>query len=47
MLKIFFLLLTAVTLAERKTPPTYNGVLEYYIADLGPAFPCHPFFDPS
>ena len=27
------------------TPPTYNGNLQLFIADLGPAYPCHPLYD--
>lgn len=37
--------MAAVITAFPKTPPVYNGNLEYFIADLGPAYPCHPFFD--
>lgn len=37
--------LASVTLAVRKEPPRYNGDLKYFIADLGPSFPCHPHFD--
>jgi|LauGreDrversion4_2_1035121.scaffolds.fasta_scaffold232949_1 hypothetical protein len=42
----FFLIFVAA-LAFPKTFPTYNGAIEYYIADLGPVYPCHPNFEPS
>lgn len=27
------------------SPPVYNGNLKLFIADLGPAYPCHPLYD--
>ena len=38
-------LLTVSVLAAVKTPPNYNGMLQYYIADLGPGYPCHPLYE--
>ena len=38
-------LMVAVTMAVPKAPPVYNGKLEHFIADLGPSYPCHPFFE--
>jgi hypothetical protein len=40
-----FLLLTVSVFALIKTPPEYNGSLQYYIADLGPGYPCHPLYE--
>ena len=39
-----FLMFAVTVLAAIKTPPQYNGKLEYYIADLGPGYPCHPLY---
>jgi hypothetical protein len=38
-------LLISFCTAEPKTPPVYNGDLEYYIADLSSGYPCSPYFN--
>ena len=38
-------LLLPLILAEPKTPPKYNGQLEYFIADVAPGYPCHKNFN--
>ena len=42
-MKFIVALIAAVT-AEPAGGPSYNGDLKYFIADLGPSFPCHPLY---
>lgn len=42
MLILLFYIMAAVTIAAPSESPVYNGQLKYFIADLGPTFPCHP-----
>ena len=33
--------------AQRAEPKLYNGYIEYFFADLGPSYPCHPLYEDS
>ena len=33
--------------ALAQTPVSYNGSIQYFIADLGATFPCHPLYERS
>jgi hypothetical protein len=39
--------LTQDATAQRYDAPWYNGNIEYFIADLGPGYPCHPMYEAS
>jgi hypothetical protein len=45
MIALFLSVLFWNAVAVKKVPPSYNGELRHFIADLGPMYPCHPFFD--
>ena len=39
------LLLTMLGALEATQAASYNGIIEYFIADIGTTYPCHPLYD--
>jgi len=37
--------LTATCFAQKAPEQIYNGYIEHFIADLGPGYPCSPFYE--